>query len=289
MGSGVFKSADFATRSVAKGLDYDVNTNKLKSSYTANDLFKQFGLHQELNPKGVVRECCDSEEHPNTIPVILALDVTGSMGPAAAEVAKSLSEVMANLYREITDVEFLIMGIGDLEGDRAPVQASQFESDIRIAEQLDKIYMEYRGQGNGYESYTAAWVFAANQTKLDCWKRGKRGVLITIGDENITPILAKEDLKDFLGLTFENHVYPEDAYAMVKDKYDVYHIHVTHNDYSRIYASSPGTFATVIGEDHVKAVDTEEVPQAITDIIVEASTSSTAITTPTENMTVFSW
>lgn len=33
---------------------------------------------------------------------------------------------------------------------------SQFESDVRIAEVLDKIYMEHGGRGNAYESYTAA-------------------------------------------------------------------------------------------------------------------------------------
>ena len=49
------------------------------------------------------------------------------MGSAAAEVAKKLNEVMTRLYEEVTDVEFLVMGIGDLAYDNAPIQASQFE------------------------------------------------------------------------------------------------------------------------------------------------------------------
>lgn len=268
MGSGVFSSTTYRSYSTSKGLSVDVNTNKLASNYTADDLFKQRGLNKALNPKGVVRECCDSDEHPNTIPVILALDVSGSMGDAAAEVAKSLGAVMSDLYKSVTDVEFLIMGIDDLEGGGVPIQASQFESDIRIAEQLDQLYLEYWGCGNGYESYTAAWVFGAKQTKLDCWKRGKKGIIITIGDENITRVLFADDLKQYMGLTFEKDISPSEAYDMVKDKYDVYHIHVTHNDYSSYYSSSPKTFAEVIGEDHVKAVATEDVPQAITDIVI---------------------
>ena len=80
------------------------------------------------------------------------------MGNTAVEVAKKLNEIMTNLYEEVSDVQFMIMGIGDLYCDEAPIQASQFESDIRIAEQLDKIYFEGGGGGNGYESYTAGLV-----------------------------------------------------------------------------------------------------------------------------------
>ena len=65
------------------------------------------------------------------------------------------------------------MGIGDLAYDYAPIQASQFESDIRIAEQLDKIYFEGGGGGNNFESYTAAWYFGVHNCKLDCWNRGE--------------------------------------------------------------------------------------------------------------------
>lgn len=109
--------------------------------------FKSCGLNAALDPKNVIRECRDSDEHPNTIPVILALDVTGSMGDAAVAVAKKLNVIMTRLFENIKDVEFMIMGIGDLAYDSTPIQASQFESDIRIAEQLDKLYFEYGGGG----------------------------------------------------------------------------------------------------------------------------------------------
>ena len=52
---------------------------------------KQKNIDAALDPKGVIRECCDNEEHPNTLPVILALDVTGSMGQTAVEIAKRLN------------------------------------------------------------------------------------------------------------------------------------------------------------------------------------------------------
>lgn len=188
MGSGTWNTMAYTSYSKSVGRSV-LDDGTLHANYTAQDLFKSKRIQPELNPYKVVRQCCDSDEHPNTVPVILALDVTGSMGSAAAEVAKKLNEVMTKLYENVTDVEFLVMGIGDLAYDDAPIQASQFESDIRIAEQLDKIYFEGGGGGNGFESYTAAWYFGLRHTNLDCWKRGKKGIIITMGDEPLNPYL----------------------------------------------------------------------------------------------------
>ena len=180
MGSGSWTSSSFCSySSTTKGATLD-SLGKLTGSGVASNqsIYKQSQIHADLFPKDITRECCDTEEHPNTIPVILALDVTGSMGSAAVEVAKSLNLIMTKLYSEIKDVEFCIMGIGDLYCDHAPIQMSQFESDIRIAEHLDKVYFEFGGGGNAYESYTAAWYMGLYHTKLDCWKRGKKGIII---------------------------------------------------------------------------------------------------------------
>ena len=64
------------------------------SNTCVQDAYRARRLHPDLNPKNIMRECCDTEEHPNTIPVILALDVTGSMGRAATEVSKKLGMIM---------------------------------------------------------------------------------------------------------------------------------------------------------------------------------------------------
>ena len=122
----------------------------------AQDMYHARMIDPGMDPYKVVRECCDNEEHPATVPVILALDVTGSMGGALLKTASSLGVIMQDILDNYRDVEFMIMGIGDLSYDRAPIQISQFESDIRIAEQLDRLWMEHGGGGNHYESYTPA-------------------------------------------------------------------------------------------------------------------------------------
>ena len=268
MGYGSWKRDTFVSYSTSKGLDVS-DTGVIIGDYSNQDLFKSRQLDEALNPKNVVRECCDSEDHPNSFPVILALDVTGSMGQAAVEVAKQLNVLMTNLYEKVNDVEFMIMGIGDLAYDNYPIQASQFESDIRIAEQLDKVYFEFGGGGNSFESYTAAWYFGLNNTKLDCWARGRKGLIITMGDELLNPYLPKVALQETLGASIQGDVDTKDLYSQVIEKFDLYHINVLHGN--RSLPGLENSWVEVLGDQCFKSVELDDVSKAIEDIIVGGS------------------
>lgn len=173
MGCGSWTSKSFTSYAKSRGMDVSTS-GAILGNYSNQEIFKSRSIDPVLSPIHVMRECCDNDEHPNTVPVVLGLDVTGSMGDAAVEIAKKLNVIMTKLYEKVTDVEFMIMGIGDLSYDDYPIQISQFESDIRIAEQLDKLYFEFGGGGNGFESYTVAWYMGSRHTKLDCLSRGKK-------------------------------------------------------------------------------------------------------------------
>ena len=284
MGSGSWSSSSFTSYSTSLCRSVDTTTGKVTGNYDNQDIFKSRKLDKALNPYKVIRECCDSEEHPNTIPIILGLDVTGSMGDAAVEVAKDLNVVMTELYKDLTDVEFMIMGIGDLYCDNSPCQASQFESDIRIAEQLDKVYFEFGGGGNEYESYSLAWYFGLNNTKLDCWNRGKKGIIITIGDETLNPYLPKNALNNVLGCTKETDVSTKELYEDANKKFDIYHIHVDHSHCSYYSFEKCGpTFAKVIGEDHIFKANLDNVTEVITSIIKNAAKDNNTFNVTSNN------
>ena len=279
MGGGSWTAQSFASYSTARGYNYSTVTNSIVGDYSAQDMFKSRRIDAVLDPKNVRRECCDSDEHPNSKPVILALDVTGSMGDGAVKVAKSLNNIMENLYESVEDVEFMVMGIGDLYCDDAPIQASQFESDIRIAEQLDKIYFEGGGGGNGYESYTAAWYFGLYNCELDCWKRGKKGTIITIGDEPLNPYLQKSELQRVLGnIGHDTLAGTKDLYRAVIDKYNVYHIAL--DDKSTSYRWYEGTIENswrpLLG-DHLYVSTLNELPKTIAEIVKKSNSDDTVI------------
>lgn len=270
MGYGRWTEDDFRSYNRRAGRrvrrDGTVDTSGYRD---ARQMYQERRLHRDLDPMGVTRECCETPDHPNTLPVILALDVTGSMGMAAIEVAGKLGEVMKEVLGLGRDVEFMIMGIGDLDYDRAPIQISQFESDIRIAAHLDKIFFEGGGGGNWYESYTAAWYMAARHTRLDCWKRGRRGLIITLGDEPLNPHLPARILSAVTGDALQEDVMTPALYREVLEKYAVYHINVSHGHAQSFEKRAMEAWKKVLDRRHLLQCPVNGISQAIVRIILE--------------------
>lgn len=289
MGSGSWERSSFVNYSTVSKMGVKLDSfGTIMNDYSEQEVFKQRNLHASLNPKNVMRECCDTKEHPNTIPVILALDVTGSMGSASLEVAKKLNPIMENLYKKVKDIEFCVMGIGDMRYDSCPVQISQFESDIRIAENVDNIYHEHGGGGNNFESYSFAWYMGLRHTNLDCWNRGKKGIIITLGDEPLNPYIPRignyTSIKDYIGDEVQGDIETEDLYKEASKKFDIYHIHVNHDRWANIQEDTiRSTFTKVIGENNFKVATLETLPDVIVDIIVNTSNNNNMETTINSN------
>lgn len=246
------------------------------SNASAQMVYRSNHLDSMLNPYNVVRECRDSDDHPHSLPVILALDVTGSMGHAATTCAAKLDETMTELYKNNNDVEFCVMGIGDFTCDSAPLQVTQFESDIRILEQTLKLYFEGGGGGNKWESYTAAWYFGLHNCAFDCWDRGERGIIITIGDESLNPVLPGKRIKDVIGGQVDGDVDTKQLYAAASEKFDIYHIAITdQSSYGWHKNLIEDTWRPLLG-DHLIIAESSSLPQLIAAIVNGSDRTMTA-------------
>jgi len=229
MGGGRWTDSDWATYS----------STTTKTAKTVNDIYKSSGMIDDFNPSKItLRESRDSADNPNSNALIVALDVTGSMDSVLEAMAREgLKTLATEIYarKPISDPHIMYMGVGDVDaGDRAPLQVTQFEADIRIAEQMMNIWLERHGGGNSYEGYNLPWYFAGMKTSIDCFeKRGKKGYLFTVGDEETPRGLSVAAVKRVFGDTIQGNLTNEQLLAMVSRSYHVYHLIVNQGSHYR--------------------------------------------------------
>lgn len=219
-----------------------------------------------LNVFGVTsREARDSGEHPNSTPIVVLFDVTGSMGRVPVTVQKRLADLLGLLTRGgyVDDPQILVGAIGDDQFDAVPLQLGQFESDNRIDEQLRDIYLEGGGGGDKREGYALAAYFLATRAHTDAWdKRGKKGYVFFIGDEMNKQALFAESVRRFIGDDQTEDLDVTAVYRRLQERWNVYYVlpNLTY------YYDDPEIeehWRAVVGERFLKLDD----PDAVADLI----------------------
>ncbi len=218
--------------------DYSSESRTLRSTTlgyrtkSAGEIFKQRNINTAMDPEGVKeRESRDSAEHPNSVPVIVALDVTGSMGSIPHFLVKEgLPHMMEKIIEDgVPHPQVLFLGIGDHECDQAPLQVGQFESNDELLDKwLTDLYIESGGGGNDGESYLLAWMFAGRYTVSDHnEKRGKKGLLFTIGDEPTLKSLPASSQRAIMGKGQYSDTTAAELLEKAREKYEIYHLHIS--------------------------------------------------------------
>jgi len=236
---------------------------------TTDQIYTARAINSSLDPNGVkIRESRDSADNPNSTPVIVALDVTGSMGMIADVIAREgLGTLFTGILdrKPVSDPHIMFMGVGDANCDRAPLQVSQFEADKRIIEQLTNLFLEHGGGGNNFESYNLPWYFAAFHTVHDSMeKRGKRGYLFTVGDEEAPKALTKDQIKKFIGDDLECELSPQDTLQLAQRLYDVYHVVIEEGSHARTNLNRVlSSWESLLGQRVIRLADHKKLAETI--------------------------
>jgi hypothetical protein len=254
---------------------YDASDWQIYSSATASKpaaaIFTQTSISNTLDPKKFAfRESVDSPANPNSTPIIVAVDETGSMGHLAEIIIKKgLGIIMSSIYdrKPVDDPHLCVAGVGDCNSDRSPFQMSQFESEVGpITQQIEQIYIEGNGGGNGGESYPGIWYFAHNKTKCDAiTKRNRKGYLFTVGDESPHMTLSKEHIKEFFGDDIEKDIDVRDLLNSVRKNWEVFHIIVSTG--STISQNAVKVWKDLLGERAITIADTDKLAEVIVSTI----------------------
>jgi len=219
-------------RSYAKSTDY---VNKPREQVFSHK------VAEKLDPRNVkvgkgdrvglqLRESIISDENPNPTPIILGLDVTGSMGAVAEQIAKvELPKLMTEIHATgiVSDPHVMFHAIDDVfaQGHGA-LQVSYFEPDLKIVEQLRQMWLVANGGGNGSESYDLSWYFAGRYTYLESYeKQNRKGFLFTFGDEPAPfQTVRKSDLRTIFGPGDYEDTPPAASLKAAQEKYNVFHV-----------------------------------------------------------------
>lgn len=225
MGSGSFNPLDSAIRSQTRKA---TNTDFFQSSKTAKE------CHHSMHPKNKpVRECRDNDDNPESVPVAIILDVTGSNTKAANPIADNIHKAMSVILDAGVKHPAILFGaVGDNKSDVAAFQVGEFESsDLLFEESSKNIWLEGGGGGQGKESYSIPLAFFAFNVQTDHYeKRGKKGHLFIIADE-ASHDLSQKDIQDF-SIKCQEPMSIEEAYRQASLKWHVWILRPSESGYA---------------------------------------------------------
>jgi hypothetical protein len=276
MGGGTWDPRSYssarASRAASGVDDFDYD-NKVKTG-------KAKGIHPDLDPAKLagatspfagkpVRESRDSDEHPNSLPIAVIFDVTGSMGGIPRVLQQKLTSLMDVVIAkaDVKDPQVLVGAVGDAHSDQYPFQVGQFESDNRFDEQLRNIILEGNGGGQAMESYALAYRFAAYHTATDAWeKRGKKGYFFTMGDEAPWPSVTTREVERIFGIKAVDDESVKELLLKAQEKWEIYHLYCMDGSYPHA-TDIHEQWQKLLGERFVKIDDSSLVCEIIAGIV----------------------
>lgn len=210
-------------------------------------------VHVNLDPKRIngkpfgKLEARDSADHPNSHPVLVAFDVTGSNYGRAVDAQKRLPNLMELLNKYIDDPQVAVAANDDFGYTSGPIQISDFESDIRVDEHIRNIWLTRMGGGNDGESYDLMLYAAARKVVLDSVeKRGKKGYFFLYADEPIFPEVQVNEVKAIFGDVIERNIPIAEIIEEARRNFNIFVIWPEGG-----YAHAREQYKTLFGEDSV--------------------------------------
>lgn len=187
-------------------------------------------VHETLNPRRIkdkvfgLLESRDNAEHPESTPIILTFDVTGSNKSNAAVVQKDLPTLIGKLTDVMTNPQIAIWANDDVQASCGAnaIQVSEFESDNRIDDAIRHIWLTGDGGGNGGESYDLLLFAASRLVVTDALeKRNKKGHLLLYADEHFRESVRVSEVKLIFGVNIEADIPIASMIQECREKWNI--------------------------------------------------------------------
>ncbi|MCX6707293.1 MAG: hypothetical protein NT001_04090 [Candidatus Woesearchaeota archaeon] len=155
-------------------------------------------------------------------PLIIAVDVTGSMQSWPGEIFDRLPLLYQTLAKYKPDLEISFCAIGDANSDQYPLQVNNFGKELDLEKQLKALCAEGGGGGQGMESYELFGYFMKNKCNTP---KATSPFLIIFGDEGFYPQVNPDQVAHYVGDKLESKIESADIWKGLMQKFNVYMLH----------------------------------------------------------------
>lgn len=215
-------------------------------------------------------------------PIKIILDVTGSM----SHMPRFFLERLPVLYNESNallqgygpdemkevgdtvsdELEISIIAVGDVNGDVYPLQVTNYAKREGLIEEINKIYPEGGGGGQGMESYELALYYALRHSN---YQKGVKPLCVVFGDEAFYDILRPFDVKKFIGDDIDSGITSTDLIREAEKNFNLFILRPELSAYSDSrYNQIHKKWEHELGPEKVRKLDD---PERVIDNIVALS------------------
>lgn len=156
-------------------------------------------VSKNVGKTDLIPEFVESISHS---PLVIACDVTGSMGEWPATIFSKLPYLDLEGKEYLgEDMEISFAAVGDMFSDQYPLQVRPFCSGKDMEVRLKELIVEAGGGGTSQESYDLAALYYAKNCKIP---NAVKPIFIFIGDEGLYEFIAEDGAKTYCNVILEN-------------------------------------------------------------------------------------
>ncbi len=213
------------------------------------------GPRTYADKSGPNEKIIDPSKHVRTDsknPLIIAIDVTGSMADWPFEIFDRLPLLYNTLSQYREDLEICFAAIGDAAVDRWPLQVTTFASGFDLEQLLAALYGE-GGGGDAPESYGlfAHWV----NTHVEVPGLDEPPFLIVFGDVTMHPFVRMKEIASYLGDELDSDVNAVEAWQQVSKNWNTWFLR---RPTGRVGDSVDEQWGRAIGDQKVFHIQNEQ-------------------------------
>lgn len=155
-------------------------------------------------------------------PLVVAVDVTGSMASWPAEIFDRLPLLYQTLSKYKEDLEVSFVAIGDANSDRFPLQVNDFGKGPDLDDHLKAIFPEGGGGGQTMETYELFAYYMLNNSDTP---NATSPFMIIFGDEGFYDKVNPGQIRHYIGQDVQGPVDSMGVWKALQQKYNIFMLH----------------------------------------------------------------